>query len=141
MTRYRSATNDSTAAIQVMSDLEQDLVRSVLNTWKAAVDAHKPQQVAAVFTGDAIFQGLHPYTVGPQGIADYYADLPVGMTADYTVLETRRLHDDVVLAHLSVDFSFTDRPTLPVYLGVIIKRHDDAWQIAHYQVSNLDHTQ
>ncbi len=124
-----------------MSDIEQDLVRSVLDTWKAAVDAHKPQQVAAVFTDDAIFQGLHPYTVGPQGIADYFAELPVGMTADYTVLETRRFHDDLVLAYLTVDFSFTDRPTLPVYMSVIIKRHADAWKIAHYQVSYLDHTQ
>jgi uncharacterized protein (TIGR02246 family) len=124
-----------------MSDIEQDLVRSVLDTWKAAVDTHKPQQVAAVFTDDAIFQGLHPYTVGPQGIADYYAGLPVGMAADYTILETRRLHDDLVLTYLAVDFSFTDRPTLPVYMSVIIKRHDDAWKIAHYQVSYLDHTQ
>ncbi len=124
-----------------MSNTEQDLVRSVLNTWKAAVDARQPQQVATVFTDDAIFQGIHPYTVGRQGIADYFAELPVGMTADYTVLETRRLHDDLVLAYLAVDFSFTDRPTLPVYLGVIIKRQRDAWKIAHYQVSYLNHTE
>jgi hypothetical protein len=106
-----------------------------MNKWKAAVDAHKPQQVATVFTDDAIFQGLHPYTVGPQGVADYYAAVPVGMTADYTVLETRRLHDGLVLGYLGVDFSFTDRPTLPVYLCVIIKRHTDVWKIAYYQVS------
>ena len=124
-----------------MSETEQDLLRSVLDTWKAAVDAHEPQQVAAVFTDDAIFQGLHPYTVGPQGVADYYAAQPLGMTADYTVLETRRLHDDLVLGYLSVDFSFTDRPTLTVYLCVIIRRHGDVWKIAHYQVSHLADSQ
>ena len=124
-----------------MSDVEQDLLRSVLNKWKAAVDAHNPPQVATVFTDDAIFQGVHPYTVGPQGVADYFAALPVGMTADYTVLETRRLHEDLVLGYLSVDFSFTDRPTLPVYLSVIIKRHGDGWKIAHYQVSYLADSQ
>lgn len=120
-----------------MSDTEQDLLRSVLNEWKAAVDAHKPEQVATVFTDDVIFQGLHPYTVGPQAVADYFAALPVGMAADYTILEIRRLHDDLVLAYLSVDFSFTDRPTLPVYLCVIIRRQGDVWKIAYYQVSYL----
>ena len=38
---------------------------------KAAVDAHRQEQVAALFTADAIFQGLHPYTVGPAGVAEY----------------------------------------------------------------------
>jgi uncharacterized protein (TIGR02246 family) len=124
-----------------MSVTGQDLLRSVLDTWKAAVDTHQPQQVAAVFTDDAIFQGLHPYTVGPQGVADYYAAQPCGMTADYTILEIRRLHDDLILAYLSVDFSFTDRPTLAVYLCVIIRRHGDVWKIAHYQVSDLADSQ
>jgi hypothetical protein len=120
-----------------MSETEQELLRPVLNEWKAAVDAHKPQQVAAVFTDDAIFQGLHPYAVGPKGVADYYAVQPLGMTADYTVLETRRLDNDLVLGYLSVGFSFTDRPTLTVYLCVIIRRHRDMWNIVHYQVSHL----
>jgi uncharacterized protein (TIGR02246 family) len=120
-----------------MSETEQELLRPVLDKWKAAVDAHEPQQVAAVFTDDAIFQGLHPYAVGPKGVADYYAVQPLGMTADYTVLETRRLDDDLVLGYLSVGFSFTDRPTLTVYLCVIVRRHGGEWKIAHYQVSHL----
>jgi uncharacterized protein (TIGR02246 family) len=120
-----------------MPATEQDPLRSVLDTWSAAVDAHMPQQVATVFTDDVIFQGLHPYTVGLQGVADYYAAQPLGMTSDYTILETRRLHDDLILAYLSVDFSFTDRPTLTVYLSVLIRRLGDLWKIAHYQVSLL----
>ena len=43
---------------------EAALLDAVLTRWKAAVDAHQPEQVAALFTTDAIFQGLHPYTVG-----------------------------------------------------------------------------
>ena len=120
-----------------MSVTEQELLRSVLDAWKAGVDTHEPQQVASVFTDDAIFQGLHPYTVGPAGVADYYAAQPLGMTADYTILETRRLHDDLVLAYLSVGFSFTDRPTLTVCLCVVIRRQGDVGKIAHYQVSLL----
>jgi uncharacterized protein (TIGR02246 family) len=90
----------------------EDILRRVLDGWKAAVDAHDPERVAACFTEDAIFQGLHPYSVGRPGIADYYAAQPLGMTATYKTLETRRLASDLVLGYLSVDFSFTDRPTL-----------------------------
>jgi uncharacterized protein (TIGR02246 family) len=113
------------------------ILRSVLDRWQAAVDKHEPGQVASTFTEDAIFQGLHPYSVGRQGIAEYYASQPAGMTAEYRILETRRLADDLVLGYLDVGFSFTDRPTLAVKLGVLVKRLDDGWYITHYQVSRL----
>ena len=83
----------------------EGILRGVLDRWKSAVDAHDPEQVASYFTDDAIFQGLHPYSVGPDGVAAYYDSQPIGMTADYTVLQTRRLADDLVLGYLSGDFS------------------------------------
>ena len=115
----------------------EDILRGVLSRWKAAVDAHDPDRVASCFTEDAIFQGLHPYSVGRQGIAEYYGSQPLSMTATYKILETRRLASDLVLGYLSVDFSFADRPTLTVYLGVLLKRTAEGWSISHYQVSNL----
>jgi uncharacterized protein (TIGR02246 family) len=116
----------------------EDILIGVLSRWKAAVDAHDPERVASYFTEDAIFQGLHPYSVGRQGIAEYYGSQPLGMTAMYKTLETRRLASDLVLGYLSVDFSFTDRPTLTVYLSVLLKRTAEGWSISHYQVSRLD---
>ncbi len=116
----------------------ETILHSVLDEWKAGVDAHDPQRVAAVFTEDAIFQGLHPYTVGPRGVADYYASQPLGMAATYRILETRRPTDNLILGYLSVDFTFTDRPTLTVYLGVLIQPAPDGAKISHYQVSRLD---
>ncbi|MFD7580162.1 SgcJ/EcaC family oxidoreductase [Kitasatospora sp. NPDC059817] len=116
---------------------DETVLRAVLDRWKAAVDAHQPEQVADCFTEDAIFQGLHPYTVGRTGIAEYYASQPPGMTAAYNVLETRRLTDDLLLGYLGVDFAFPDRPTLTVNLGVLLRRSADSWSIAHYQVSLL----
>jgi uncharacterized protein (TIGR02246 family) len=113
------------------------ILRDVLDRWKVAVDAHDGKQVASVFTEDAIFQGLHPYSVGRQGVADYYESQPLGMVATYRILETRQLADDLVLGYLSVDFSFTDRPTLGVYLSILAKRAADGWYISHYQVSYL----
>jgi muconolactone delta-isomerase len=117
---------------------QADVLDAVLTRWKAAVDAHQPEQVAALFTDDAIFQGLHPYTVGPAGVAAYYAAQPAGMTAQYRLRETRALSDGLVLGYLTVDFGFSDRATLTVYLSVIIRRDAGGWRIAHYQVSRLD---
>lgn len=117
---------------------EADMLDAVLARWKAAVDAHQSEHVAALFTTDAIFQGLHPYTVGPAGVAEYYAAQPTDMTAAYTLRETRVLSDGLVLGYLTVDFGFSDRPTLTVYLSVIIRRDAGGWRILHYQVSRLD---
>jgi muconolactone delta-isomerase len=111
---------------------------AVLTRWKSAVDAHQPEHVAALFTTDAIFQGLHPYAVGPAGVAEYYAAQPTGMTAAYKLRETRVLSDGLVLGYLTVDFSFNDRATLTVYLSVIIRQDANGWRIVHYQVSRLD---
>lgn len=112
---------------------ETSILQNVMDRWKDAVDAHEPERVAENFTRDAIFQGLHPYGVGREAVAEYYDSQPLGLKAEYKILEARRLSDELVLGYLSVDFSFTDRPALNVYLSVLV--HDDL--IAHYQVSRL----
>jgi ketosteroid isomerase-like protein len=116
---------------------ELDILHTVLGQWKAGIDAHEPKRVASYFTDDAIFQGLHPYGVGPDDVAEYYESQPLGMRAEYRIVEHRRLADDLILGYAAVDFSFTDRPTLPLYLSVILRRVGDSWLIAHYQVSRL----
>ncbi|MFF3311634.1 SgcJ/EcaC family oxidoreductase [Streptomyces sp. NPDC002952] len=115
----------------------EEILRGVIDQWKAGIDQHEPQQVASLFTEDAIFQGLHPYGVGRQAVADYYDSQPLGLEADYRLLETRRLADGVILGYVRVDFSFTDRPTIDVNLSLLLQRTDDGWSIAHYQVSRL----
>ncbi|QUQ66945.1 nuclear transport factor 2 family protein [Kutzneria sp. CA-103260] len=112
---------------------EVAVLTTVLDRWKEAVDAHDPERVAENFTEDAIFQGLHPYTVGPKGVAEYYDSQPIGMTATYTIQETRRLSDNLVLGYLHVDFDFTDRPTVSVQLSLLVEGE----KIRHYQVSRL----
>ena len=109
------------------------VLEDVMDRWKDAVDAHDPERVASNFTEDAIFQGLHPYGVGRQAVAAYYDSQPVGLRAEYKILETRRLADDLVLGYLTVDFSFVDRPTITVNLSVLVRGD----LIAHYQVSRL----
>jgi uncharacterized protein (TIGR02246 family) len=123
--------------VTAMTGKEQQILDDVLNRWRAAVNAHDSHRVASYFTDDVIFQGLHPYSVGPKSVAEYYASQPIGMTAVYTIRETRRLADDLVLGYLGVDFAFTDRPALAVNLSVIVRRTDEEWFISHYQVSRL----
>jgi uncharacterized protein (TIGR02246 family) len=112
-------------------------IEDLLAAWKKAIDAHHPAEVAALFTEDAVFQGLHPYTVGQAGVADYYAGQPAGMTAAYRILETRPLADAVVLGWVAAAFSFTEpaRPPVEVNLTVVAHRDGGTWRIAHYHVS------
>ncbi|MFJ9542700.1 YybH family protein [Streptomyces sp. NPDC101225] len=117
---------------------DEKILGAVLDRWKAGVDAHRPEHVAATFTEDALFQGLHPYSVGRPGVAAYYDSQPLGMKAAYRILETRRPADGLVLGYLDVEFTFTDRPALPVKLSVLATRVGDDWLISHYQVSRLD---
>jgi uncharacterized protein (TIGR02246 family) len=112
-------------------------LRDLLDRWKAAVEAHDPAGTAALFTPDAVFQGLHPYTVGRPGIADYYDSQPIGMTADYRILETRQFADDLLYAYLAVDFGFLDMPTRNLFLGVLAQRVGGEWLLAAYQISRL----
>jgi uncharacterized protein (TIGR02246 family) len=117
---------------------DTDALRDALDRWKAAIDAQEPERVADVFTEHAIFQGLRPYSVGRQGVIDYYASQPSGMTVDYEILQTRPLGPDRVLGYVNADFAFPDRPTTSVFIGVVIEHNGDGWSIAYYQASRLD---
>lgn len=112
-----------------------EVLRRVLDEWKAGVDTHDPQRVSDVFTVDAIFQGLRPYSVGRQGVFDYYESQPVGLTVDYRIDEIRRPADDVALGYLRADFTRPDGTVIPLNLSVLVTRADAGWHIAHYQVS------
>jgi uncharacterized protein (TIGR02246 family) len=113
-----------------------NVLRDVLNQWKAGVDAHEPEKVAAVFTEDAIFQGLHPYSVGRDGVATYYDGQPLGMTVSYRVLETRSPTAELVLGYVRADFAFPDRATVRLNLGLLVTHTDAGWRIMHYQASS-----
>jgi uncharacterized protein (TIGR02246 family) len=112
-----------------------EVLRDVLDQWKAGVDAHEPNKVAALFTEDAVFQGLRPYSVGRDGVAGYYDSQPLGMAVTYRILETRRPTDELVVGYVRADFAFPDKPALSLNLGVLVTRTDAGWRILHYQAS------
>lgn len=115
-------------------DIDQ-VIRDVLDEWKAGIDAHDAGRVAEVFTEDAIFQGLRPHSVGRAGVAAYYESQPLGLTVQYRVLQTRHPALGAVLGYLRADFTFADGSTVPLNLSVLVTRADKGWLIAHYQVS------
>ncbi len=111
------------------------VVAGVMDEWKAGIDTRDPGRVAAVFTDDAVFQGLRPYGVGRQAVADYYHSQPAGMTVAYRVLESRRPTDGVALGYLAATFSYPDRPAVELAIGVVLTRIDGRWEVAQYQAS------
>ncbi|MGK2870079.1 MAG: SgcJ/EcaC family oxidoreductase [Mycobacterium sp.] len=113
----------------------EQVVRAVLDEWKAGIDAHEPDRVAQMFTEDAIFQGLRPYSVGRDGVRDYYASQPLGLTVQYRILQTRRPAEGVVLGYTQADFTFADGSTIALNLSVLVTHTEEGWRIAHYQVS------
>jgi uncharacterized protein (TIGR02246 family) len=114
---------------------DTEIVNGVLEQWKAGIDAHQPQTVAAIFTEDAIFQGLRPYSVGRDGVAEYYDSQPLGMTVSYQILETRRPSAESVVGYVRADFAFPDRATVSLNLGIVVTHREAGWRILHYQAS------
>ena len=114
---------------------DTEVLRDVLDRWKTGVDAHDPQKVAAVFTEDATFQGLRPYSVGRDGVATYYDSQPLGMTVSYRILETHSPTAELVLGYVRADFAFPDGATISLNLGVLVTHTDAGWRILHYQAS------
>ena len=114
-----------------------DELTRVLDAWKKGIDAHRPGDVAALFAEDAIFQGLHPYSVGRAGVAAYYDSQPLGMTVDYHIVREKRLAGDVRLGWVEADFHFDSRhggdgrEPVEVNLTVVLA----GGLIGHYHVS------
>jgi uncharacterized protein (TIGR02246 family) len=126
--------------MSTIDTIEQDrLVTGTLREWADGIRAHEPQDVASVFTEDAIFQGFDPtHVVGRAGIAAYYAKQPVGLRAAFHISERRRIAADAVIIYARVDFSPPDAAVIPVHLTAVLRLIAGAWLIGHYHVSKIE---
>jgi hypothetical protein len=118
-----------------MTPGEIALARIPLRAYSVANDLVAAAKPPLVRTEDAIFQGLHPYSVGRRGVFDYYESQPVGLTVTYRINETRRPAEGVVLGYLRADFTRPVCTGVPLNLSVLVTRGTDGWRIAHHQVS------
>jgi uncharacterized protein (TIGR02246 family) len=114
------------------------IVAGVLDGWKQAIDRHDPEGVAALFTENAIFQGLRPeHSAGRQGVVDYYASQPMGLTANYTLLDVRQVGGDAITGYELVKFDFEDGLSIEGHLTTVFVRVNGSWLIDHYHVSRI----
>ncbi|WKG03929.1 nuclear transport factor 2 family protein [Mycolicibacterium sp. HK-90] len=112
------------------------IVNDLMHQWKAGVDSHEPVLVAALFTEDALFQGLRPDPVhGTAAIVNYYAGQPRDLRAEFELLTCRRHSPGMIVAYLSVDFHTGDHNVRPTHLTVVLVNEPSGWHIAHYHVS------
>jgi len=59
-----------------------DVLARLLHDWQQAFNGHDPDEIAVLFSQDALFQGISPQLRrGPQEISDYYARVTHGTTA------------------------------------------------------------
>jgi uncharacterized protein (TIGR02246 family) len=110
---------------------------TLLQTSRTRFDAPDPEGAAALFTDDAVFQGLFPEPVtGPEKILGYYRRVPAGTRADVRVLAAYQRGDDRIGGLAHVVFQGPDG-AVPVRLSLIAVRADETWRIRHYHVSRL----
>jgi uncharacterized protein (TIGR02246 family) len=122
--------------ITIATSTEADL-RALLDQWAGGIAEHRPAEVAALFTENALFQGFDPGPgFGRDYITGYYAKQPLGLTADYELLAARELAPGVVAAYARVLFTRPDGD-VPVHLTVIAQRGGSGWAFSHYHVSRL----
>ncbi|WNF28398.1 nuclear transport factor 2 family protein [Streptomyces sp. C11-1] len=127
MTTTNTAANAT--ATQVLGDLLQE--------WQSRFNEPDPERAAALFTEDALFQGLFPEPVtGPESIAGYYRQVPPGTRAIARVLHAYRGGDDWIGGLAQVVFHQHDGD-IPVRLSLVAVRGDEGWRIRQYHVSRL----
>ncbi|MFD0899585.1 SDR family NAD(P)-dependent oxidoreductase [Actinomadura sediminis] len=112
-----------------------DIVTGLLTAWTEAFNERRAADLAAMFTADALFQGIGPGPLaGPGEIRGYYERVPEGTTADARVLRAARSPGGAVAAFADVAFSAPTGGTR-VRLSLDLQLEDDTWRIRHYHAA------
>ncbi|MDG4864217.1 nuclear transport factor 2 family protein [Streptomyces sp. T-3] len=129
MTTATRTTAARTTATKALSDLLQE--------WQTRFNRPAPEETAALFTEDALFQGLFPEpVVGPESILGYYRKVPEGTRAVARVLHAYQGGEDWIGGLAQVVFQQHDGD-IPVRLSVVAVRGDTGWRIRQYHVSRV----
>ncbi|MFD4718950.1 SgcJ/EcaC family oxidoreductase [Streptomyces sp. NPDC087659] len=111
----------------------------ILRRWKAAFDGHRPDDMADLFTADALFQGFGPTVLtGRDAVRGYYEAVPPGRTARATVLHTYTIGEQVAGGFADVTFGDADGWEARVHLSLVLRRDEGRWRIRQYHVSRVD---
>lgn len=114
------------------------VLAETLAHWKLAFDNHRPEDMAELFSPDAVFQGFTPALLtGREEIFGYYDALAPGVTTSFQVVQTRELAQNTIIGFAAVSFAYPDGRTVPVQLSLVLRREENTWLIAQYHVSSI----
>lgn len=113
-----------------------DVLTRLLHDWQQAFNAHRPAEIAALFSQDALFQGISPQLGhGPQEIFDYYARVVRGTTAQVKVVSGGQLSQETVHGFAEVTFTAPTGDVHLICLSIVAKRAGGIWLIHQYHAS------
>jgi len=122
-----------------MNDTVPAQVSDTFQRWQSGIAAFDLDTIASAFTNDALFQGLRPnYTLGHDGVRDYYGHIGPGLSVDYQIRETTQFGPDALLTYSTADFTHADGSTTNTHLTAVLRRANGQWLISHYHVSRVD---
>jgi uncharacterized protein (TIGR02246 family) len=115
-----------------------DPMREVLDRWRAAFDGHLLDEMAQLFTSDALFQGFGPEPVsGRDAVRAYYEAVPGHRRAHVGDVRSYRIGEDVAGGFAGVVFRDPDGWEAPVNLSLVLRREADGWRIRGYHASKI----
>ncbi|MFD7135329.1 SgcJ/EcaC family oxidoreductase [Streptomyces sp. NPDC059894] len=111
----------------------------LLADWKKAFDEHHVDDMGALFTEDALFQGFGPdVLVGREAVKGYYDALPDNRSTDFEVLHEYEVAPEAVAGFADVTFSDTTGWSVRVHLSLVARADDGTWRIRQYHVSIIE---
>ncbi|WP_280425164.1 SDR family NAD(P)-dependent oxidoreductase [Nocardia carnea] len=112
------------------------VVAEVLDTWQTAFNERRIDDIAALFTIDALFQGIDPdLRVGPAEISAYYDKVADGTAVTAKVRQVIRLGEETLSAFAEAEFtSPTDEPRR-LCLSLVIQYAEHNWRIRQYHAA------
>jgi len=124
------------AATRVDREAPEEVVAAWLDRFGTAFDAHRVDDMTALFHPEALFQGIGIEPVSGRGaIRDYYTAVTPGTTATTRLLHARRLNGGTLAALADVNFSPPTGDPVPVRLSLVACRAADGWTVRHYHAA------
>ncbi|RBQ21061.1 hypothetical protein DP939_08395 [Spongiactinospora rosea] len=113
-----------------------DAIAGLMERWRSAFNARRTSDLAALFTEDALFQGISPRLLfGRAEISEYYNNVAEGTKAHLEVLRTKPLHDGIAAGFANVTFTAPTGNTVSVRLSIVAQRVGDIWLIRQYHAA------
>ncbi|GHF09561.1 hypothetical protein GCM10014715_76690 [Streptomyces spiralis] len=112
------------------------VLTQLLNDWKKAFDGHHTDDMAALFTQDALFQGFGPDVLeGREAVKGYYEAVPDNRSTEFRILHEYEAAPGAVAGFADVTFSDPTGWAARVHLSMVAVTDAGTWRIRQYHVS------